>query len=76
MRWGSPVSCHIFGDRGLTHIDAELEEFAMDPERPKAGWRGSYSGSIGGFRAALSAFRREIATSIAKRSETQHDANG
>jgi hypothetical protein len=25
------VSCHIFRDRGLTHIDAELEQFAMDP---------------------------------------------
>src|ERR1700741_2230022 len=33
MRWRSPLSCHIFGDRGLTHIDAELEEFAMDPRR-------------------------------------------
>ena len=31
MRWRSPVSCHIFGDRGLTHIDAEFEEFAVDP---------------------------------------------
>src|SRR5262245_34598337 len=26
-------SCHILGDRGLTYIDAELEEFAMDPGR-------------------------------------------
>jgi hypothetical protein len=25
------VSRYIFGDRGLTHINAELEEFAMDP---------------------------------------------
>src|ERR1700747_1963475 len=33
MRWGSPVSCHIFGNRGLTHLDAELEKFAMDPGR-------------------------------------------
>jgi hypothetical protein len=33
MRWRSPVSCHILGDRGLTHIDAELEEFAVDPGR-------------------------------------------
>src|SRR5262245_35924593 len=31
LRWGSPVSRHIFGNRGLTHIYAELEEFAMDP---------------------------------------------
>ena len=27
------MSCHTFGDRGLTHIDAELEEFAVDPGR-------------------------------------------
>jgi hypothetical protein len=33
MRGRSPVSCHILGDRGLTYIDAELEEFAMDPGR-------------------------------------------
>ncbi len=31
LQWRSPVSCHILGDRGLSHIDAELEEFAMDP---------------------------------------------
>ena len=31
MRGRSPVSRHILGDRGLTHIDAELEQFAMDP---------------------------------------------
>src|SRR5262245_55382090 len=31
LRWGSPVSCHIFADRSLTHIDTEFEEFAMDP---------------------------------------------
>src|SRR5215813_8063960 len=31
MRWRFPVSCHIFGNRGLIPIDAELEEFAMDP---------------------------------------------
>src|SRR5215470_8939231 len=31
MRWRFPVSCHIVGNRSLTHIDAELEEFAMDP---------------------------------------------
>ena len=33
MRWRSPVSCHILGNRRLTHIDAELEQFAMDPGR-------------------------------------------
>src|SRR5215831_1550144 len=31
MRWRIPVSCHILGNRGLIPIDAELEEFAMDP---------------------------------------------
>jgi hypothetical protein len=25
------MPCHIFGDRGLTSFDAELEEFAVDP---------------------------------------------
>jgi len=25
------MPCRIFGDRGLTNVDAELEEFAMDP---------------------------------------------
>jgi hypothetical protein len=24
------VPCHIFGDRGLTNVDADFEEFAMD----------------------------------------------
>jgi hypothetical protein len=28
---GPPMPCHIFGDRGLTNFDAELEEFAVDP---------------------------------------------
>src|SRR5205823_9519952 len=31
MRRRPPVSCHILADRGLTHIDAEFEEFAVDP---------------------------------------------
>ena len=31
LRWGFPVPCHVFGDRGLTNFDAELEEFTMDP---------------------------------------------
>ena len=25
--------CHVFGDRGLPDIDAELEEFAVDARR-------------------------------------------
>src|SRR5215831_20391597 len=31
MRWRSPVSCHILGNRRLTYINAELKEFAVDP---------------------------------------------
>jgi hypothetical protein len=31
LRWGSPVLCHILGDRGLAKFDAEFEEFSMDP---------------------------------------------
>ena len=31
LRSGPPLPCHIFGDRGLTNVDAELEEFAVDP---------------------------------------------
>jgi hypothetical protein len=27
LRWGCPMPCHVFGDRGLTNFDAELEEF-------------------------------------------------
>jgi hypothetical protein len=30
---GVSLPRHIFADRGLTHIDAEFEEFAMDPRR-------------------------------------------
>jgi hypothetical protein len=26
---GSPVPCHVVGDRGLTNVDAELEEFSI-----------------------------------------------
>ena len=73
---GPPMPCHIFGDRGLTNVDAELEEFSMDPgERPAAGWPGSCRGSVSGFRAAPSVCSREIATSIARTNETRHDAN-
>ena len=25
------MPCHIFGDRGLPNVDAELEEFSMNP---------------------------------------------
>ena len=25
------MPCHVFGDRGLTDVNAELEEFSMDP---------------------------------------------
>ena len=46
LRWGSPVPCHVFGDRGLTNIDAKLEEFSMDPgSAPTAGWPGTWRGS-------------------------------
>src|SRR5450631_3772652 len=31
LGWGLPMPCHIFGDRGLTNVDAELEEFAVNP---------------------------------------------
>jgi hypothetical protein len=43
------MPCHKFGDRGLTNVDAELEEFSMDPGAPTAGWRRSWRGSIAGF---------------------------
>ena len=31
LRWGSRVRCYILGDRGLANLDAEFEEFSMDP---------------------------------------------
>jgi hypothetical protein len=31
LRWGPPVPCHVFGDRGLANFDAELEELTVDP---------------------------------------------
>ena len=37
LGWRPPTLCHVFGDRGLPDIDAELEEFTVDarcaPER-------------------------------------------
>jgi len=33
LRWGSRVRCYILGDRGLANLDAEFEEFSMDPGR-------------------------------------------
>ena len=70
------MPCHIFGNRGLPNVDAELEEFSMNP--------GSASQRVGEahfpvnwkFRAAPSVCRRDVATSIARTSETQRDANG
>jgi hypothetical protein len=31
LRWGFPVPCRVFGDRGLANFDAEFEELAVDP---------------------------------------------
>src|SRR5207247_1729636 len=31
LRWRPPVRCHVLGDRGLPDVDAELEEFSMNP---------------------------------------------
>jgi hypothetical protein len=33
IRWCSSPSHHVFGDRSLTDLDAELEQLAMDPGR-------------------------------------------
>ena len=37
LGWRPSTPCHVFGDRGLPDIDAELEEFTVDtwctPER-------------------------------------------
>src|SRR5262249_31954105 len=66
MRWRFPVSCHIFGNRGLIPIDAELEEFAMDP--------GSAPKRVA--RLIVLVCRRESATSSARTSGTQSDASG
>ena len=31
------MPCHVFGDRGLTNFDAELEELTVDPGAPQRG---------------------------------------
>ncbi len=36
-RRGFPLPCHVFGDRGLTNFDAELEELTVDPGRAPEG---------------------------------------
>jgi low affinity iron permease len=47
----SPVSWHIFGNRGLTHIDAEFEEFAVDSGRAPERVGGSCRGFFGKFNS-------------------------
>jgi hypothetical protein len=37
LRWRSPHPCHVFGDRGLTNFDAELEEFSWIRGAPHSG---------------------------------------
>ena len=34
---GASAPCHVFGDGGLTDVDAELEKFAMDPRSAPRG---------------------------------------
>ena len=34
LGWGSPVHCHVLGERGLTDVDAELEEFSIREDTP------------------------------------------
>ena len=53
LRSGPPLPCHIFGDRGLTNVDAELEEFAVDPGSAPQ-------------RAPPWVCRREVVSSIAR----------
>ena len=33
---------HVFADTGLSDVDAEFEQFAMDAGRTPAGWRADY----------------------------------
>ena len=37
LRWGPPLPCHVFGDRGLANFDAKLEELTADPGAPQRG---------------------------------------
>ena len=37
LRWGFPVPCHVFGDRGLANFDAKLEELTVGPGRAPEG---------------------------------------
>jgi hypothetical protein len=64
-----------FGDRGLTHVDTELEQFSMDP--------GSAPQRVGEAHGAdqLPDFERHLRSAVASSrlpspSENQHDANG
>ena len=54
------MPCHVLGDRGLPNVDAELEEFSMDP--------GSAPQRVSQAHAAPSV---DIATSIARTNDNQ-----
>jgi len=54
LRWGPPVPCHVFGDRGLTNFDAKLEELTVDPgSAPEGIGKAHVTGSIGVFERPL-----------------------
>jgi hypothetical protein len=65
MRWRSPVSCHILGNRSLTPIDAEFEEFAVDPgSAPKRVGEAHVADQLADFERDLSVCRQESDTRI------------
>ena len=37
LRWGPPVPCHVFGDRGLANFDAKLEDSPWIRGAPQRG---------------------------------------
>jgi hypothetical protein len=65
MRRGSPMSRHISGDRGLTQIDAEFEQFAVDPgSAPKRVGEAHVVDQLADFERDLSVCRQESDTRI------------
>ena len=71
------MSCHIFRNRGLTHVDAELEQFTMDPRSaPERVGEAHVADQLADFEWHFLVCRRESASSIARTGETRPNASG
>ena len=71
------MSCHILGNRRLTHINAEFEDFAMDPRSaPERVGEAHVADQLADFEWHFLVCRRESASSIARTGETRPNASG